>query len=97
MRANRSSLAARRTSRKHSHSTVPAHPKSGRSWLLKPFVFLKKGERINRAERLPICLGVIQFTGRSHSCCDSIPFLKRLTPDGFISCLIARRRPYLYG
>ena len=29
---------------------------------------------------------VRQVTGRSHSPCDSIRFLKRLTPDGFISC-----------
>ena len=34
----------------------------------------------------PVYLYVIRFTGRSHSACDSIRFLKRLTPDGFISC-----------
>jgi hypothetical protein len=30
---------------------------------------------------------VRHVTGRSHSGCDSIPFLKRLTPDGLVSCL----------
>ncbi len=33
-----------------------------------------------------LVIQVIWFTGRSHSGCDSIPFLKRMTPDGFIFC-----------
>ena len=71
--------------RNHSNITVRAHWESGRSQLSNLPNSVKR-KTPNRPLPASACLDLSPVTGRSHSGCDSIRFLKRLTPDGFISC-----------